>query len=94
MTKPLRRNRIIPNILVSILPWAEITILYVCLYYDKWGLLKYLLIGFWIVVLTWLFNLAYWAIYVSPPKNKHRFIWFLAINHVAIAFLVYLFFAR
>jgi hypothetical protein len=92
MTKVLHRNRIIPNILVAILPWVAVITLYICLYYEKWDDLKCLFIGFWVVVFTWLFNLAYWAIYVSPPHNKHRFIWFLAMNHMAIAFLVYLFF--
>ena len=93
----LHRNQVIRNILVAMLPWAVIAILFIYDHVDKtieYGIPKWFFIGLGIIVLNWLFNLLYWAIYVAP-LNKNRFIWFLVINHMSIAFLTYLvFFAR
>ena len=83
--------------LVAMLPWAVIGIIFIYDHIDRiieYGIPKWFFIGLGVIVLTWLFNLLYWAIYVAP-LNRKRFIWFLVINHMAIAFLIYLvFFAR
>ena len=79
------------------LSWAVFAILFIYDHIDntiEYGIPKWFFIGLGIIALTWLFNLLYWAIYVAP-FNKYRLIWFLVINHMAIAFLIYLvFFAR
>ena len=89
-------NHYIRNTIISLLPWIIFLSVSATEHYTgghgEWVPPIWYFVGMGVVLLNLLFNLLYWAITISPPHNRYRFAWFLALNHIPIIILVYVLF--